>query len=196
MYKAWNQKANTADLTIAMMKRFLVSELDAFNKIKEILESFEESEDTDPETRRTDEVEEDLQPEEEAQKACFLRSVQDCGHCDGSLDCSESTSSIPCEDCSGDDCYFKGRRVSALEAVDLERDYQSEIYGYGCDDVMSVSCWLNLIESYVNDAKDLALADSIEDSHEALHTVRKIAALAVACMEARGIYRRSNDKKA
>lgn len=77
--------------------------------------------------------------------------------------------------------------------VDEERDYQdSDPHGEGHDDIsLSVADWLVFIEKKLNEAKDHVYS---LDSHKAMGSVRKIAALAIAAMEHKPVPSRGHEK--
>ena len=80
------------------------------------------------------------------------------------------------------------KREEVLEAVEGEREYQDERWGAEHDKQESIGNFLIYIERYLSKAKD-AYIDA-NHAEPALHEVRKIAALAVACMEVHGAPRR------
>lgn len=81
------------------------------------------------------------------------------------------------------------KREEALEAVEAEREYQDQRWGGSVHDANeSVGNFLIYIERYLDKAKN-AYVDA-NHSEPALHEVRKIAALAVACMEVHGAPKR------
>lgn len=81
-------------------------------------------------------------------------------------------------------CWKIYNRKFVYNAIDDERDYQDSLW-CGKNDV---SGYLTMIREYSRRA-DVAFTDNKGD-HEALHVVRKIAALAVRCMEVHGAYKR------
>lgn len=77
-------------------------------------------------------------------------------------------------------------RSEAYAAIDTERSYQDVKWGPLFDDnEWSVGDWLIFIERYVDEAKN-----SIGNDNAALDSVRKVAGLAVACMEHHGAPKR------
>ena len=77
-------------------------------------------------------------------------------------------------------------RLEAYNAIDRERDYQDQ--KFGTERNPSTGEFLVYLQSYVSDAV-------FDLTHEpgdktALGTIRKIAALAVACMEQNGVVER------
>jgi len=77
-------------------------------------------------------------------------------------------------------------RLEVYEAIDGERDYQDKKWGSQFNDSeWSIGDWLIFMERYVEEAKGRIGYDV-----EALDSVRKIAALAVACMEYNGAPKR------
>jgi len=77
-------------------------------------------------------------------------------------------------------------RDEAYKAIDAERDYQdSNPHGIEHDDVaLSVADWVLFMENKLDEAK--AHLYQLDDE-QALHSVRKVAALAVSCMEHLGV---------
>jgi len=83
----------------------------------------------------------------------------------------------------------------ALEAIRKEREYQNKLWGgvmsKGRHDVPS---WILYMEDYLQEAREaVSRFASPQCDEEALHIMRKIAAMAVACMEQNGI--RNRDMK-
>jgi hypothetical protein len=87
------------------------------------------------------------------------------------------------------------KRSIVYEAIDGERDYQDERWGgSGTHGVHSVTEFLTYIQDYTNEA--LHIESREEDANQkALHIVRKIAALGVACMEQHGAPNRQRPYK-
>jgi hypothetical protein len=80
-------------------------------------------------------------------------------------------------------------RANVYEAIDREREYQDARWGGVPHDAReSVGNFLIYMERYLQKAKD-AYVDA-SHSTEALREIRKVAALAVACMEVHGAPRR------
>lgn len=85
------------------------------------------------------------------------------------------------------------RRKEVYEAIDGERAYQQQRWAHsachGTDH--SPIEFLVYMRSYVNEALEYVSRNpEPEASERAMHNVRKIAALAVACMEIHGAPRR------
>jgi hypothetical protein len=82
-------------------------------------------------------------------------------------------------------------RQRVYEAIDEERSYQEKWGGYEVDDKHDVWSWLSFMRRYLRKAED---QDTVCG---ALDNVRKVAALAVVCMEHEGIIRRgdANDSR-
>lgn len=79
-------------------------------------------------------------------------------------------------------------REDVYESVSSEREYQVRKWGVDHDENESVGNFLIYLERHLQLAKD-AYIDSMYES-QALEHVRKVAALAVACMEQHGAPRR------
>lgn len=75
-------------------------------------------------------------------------------------------------------------RNQVYHAIDTERSYQEQKWGRNHDEGHDVPAWLCFIQHHLNLA--IAAASTSKDQTEALHQVRKIAALAVSCMEVLG----------
>lgn len=83
------------------------------------------------------------------------------------------------------------RREIAFQVLDDERKYQIEKWSRHYDDSQwSVADWIVFIERYVQEAKDRI---GCPNGLNSLHSIRKIGALAVACMEHRGIRTRAEE---
>lgn len=80
------------------------------------------------------------------------------------------------------------RRDEAMDAIVGEREYQEKRWGSDHDEHESVGNFLIYIERYLAKAKD-AYVD-VAATEAALHEVRKIGALALACMERHGAPKR------
>jgi len=81
----------------------------------------------------------------------------------------------------------------AIKAIKYERKFQDQLWGENFDDdKWSPAEWLVFIEMYVEKAKNSLLGcDNQEDGHQKqMDNMRKIAALAVAAMENRGVVKR------
>lgn len=83
-------------------------------------------------------------------------------------------------------------REKVFEVIELEREYQDMLWGPMQEGGKhNVTEFLVYIEDYVAEAKHLMSRYASPASDEkALHIVRKVAALAVACMEQNGNPRR------
>ena len=76
-------------------------------------------------------------------------------------------------------------RQHVYNIINGERDYQDKRWGgESHDKYKSVGDFLIYIDDYVRRAKEIYTSDTDVDA--TLHVVRKIAALAVACMEYNG----------
>jgi hypothetical protein len=74
-------------------------------------------------------------------------------------------------------------RSSVYECIDSERDYQEKTWKLSDDQKNRVSDWIIIMEKYIQSAKN-SIIDLDGKENE---SVRKIAALAVACMEFNGV---------
>lgn len=86
--------------------------------------------------------------------------------------------------------------AAVYEALEGERRYQEEKWEPvdGALRVHSALEWLVYIEDYVNEAKKiLARRPEVEAREFALHTIRKIGGMAVACMEQNGVRTRGEE---
>jgi len=80
-------------------------------------------------------------------------------------------------------------RKIVYEVIDGERDYQNNLPSDRTDNSeKTVGDYLTMLESYRRRASD-AWTDNA-GTQDALHVIRKIAAIAVRCMEEHGAYRR------
>ena len=89
------------------------------------------------------------------------------------------------------------KRSVVYEAFDGERDYQDEKWGgNGTHGIHSITEFLVYIRDYTEEA--LHIETRVEDepaNYKALDIVRKIGALAVACMEQHGAPKRQRPYK-
>jgi hypothetical protein len=73
-----------------------------------------------------------------------------------------------------------------FEAIRVERDYQDALWG--ADRVHSVSEWILYMRDYIDQAAAIVSRTSAPTcNREALHIIRKVATMGVACMEQNGI---------
>lgn len=84
-------------------------------------------------------------------------------------------------------------RAEAFEAINSERDYQDKVWGNSASSKVegtgrTLDEFALYIHGYANDLA--ALASHIDEPEEKLNFVRKIAGLAVACMEQHGAPKR------
>ena len=94
--------------------------------------------------------------------------------------------------------YYRDlRRQEVYSAIDEERDYQDDKWNYGTTDSggkHSVAEFLVYIRDYTEEAlHTLSRKSEPECNVFAGNSVRKIAGLAVACMEQNGVYHRNGD---
>jgi uncharacterized protein with FMN-binding domain len=89
------------------------------------------------------------------------------------------------------------KRSAVYEAFDGERDYQDEKWGgNGTHGVHSITEFLVYIQDYTEEALHIVTHEEDETANQkALHIVRKIGALAVACMEQHGAPKRQRPYK-
>jgi len=86
--------------------------------------------------------------------------------------------------------------AAAFHAIRFERKYQNERWGPLYNDAdWAVADWVILIERYLQQVKD-GIGQPEESPHHPLHAIRKIAALAVACMEYKGTRSRQQEEVA
>lgn len=86
-------------------------------------------------------------------------------------------------------------REEVYEAIDSERDYQDRKWGNGATKkVHSPEEWCLYIEDYVNEAKHMLSRGADADVHpKAMEIIRKVAGMAVKCMEEHGAILRAKD---
>jgi hypothetical protein len=84
-------------------------------------------------------------------------------------------------------------REQVYKAIDSEREYQNywdnkRLNGNDNETQMDkdkpVECWVLWMEEYIKKAREEATGDCTKE--RALHQIRKVAALGVACMESLG----------
>ncbi len=80
-------------------------------------------------------------------------------------------------------------REKVYQAIDTERDHQDRKWGTIDKHPHEVGAWLLLLRVHIADA-EREWANKADD-RPALHEIRKIAAIAVACSEQHGITTRS-----
>jgi hypothetical protein len=80
----------------------------------------------------------------------------------------------------------------AFSAIRREREYQDRLWGGTKHDGRhGIPEWVLYMRSYLREAEDIVTRIAAPKSDEGtLHIIRKIAAMAVACMEQNGIYER------
>lgn len=76
-------------------------------------------------------------------------------------------------------------REKVYEAIDSERKYQDSKWAeHNHNSYHEVESWLMYMEHYIDKAKEIVSTKPEKEAYaEALHHIRKVAALAVACME-------------
>lgn len=83
-------------------------------------------------------------------------------------------------------------RIDAFEAINTERDYQDKIWqaaGNTGPNPLTIGEFILLLSTYVDDAADQFRKESKPEMN-ALNTIRKIAGIAVNCMEQHGAPKR------
>lgn len=79
-------------------------------------------------------------------------------------------------------------REKVYDAIDSEREYQDQRWGGPShDQIHELASWVVYMEHYVDKAKAAISSPSTEGSEEITDNIRKVAALAVACMENHGV---------
>ena len=81
------------------------------------------------------------------------------------------------------------RREAVFGAITEERDHQDRKWGTVEDHPHEVGSWLTIMDQLLEDAKRAWM--SRRGDHGALDEIRKVAAVAVACMDQHGPVRRS-----
>ncbi len=85
-------------------------------------------------------------------------------------------------------------RLDAFEAINTERDYQDQVWqnsGNNGPNVLAIGEFILLLSTYVDDAADQFRKEPKPEIN-ALNTIRKIAGIAVNCMEQHGAPKREN----
>lgn len=91
---------------------------------------------------------------------------------------------------------MKATRAEVYAALDSEREYQNKKWNHGHDhdSTHTIGEWVIYMEHYLNEVKkQLTLLSDEEVTHAALSTIRKVAALGVACMEQQGAPKRETN---
>ncbi|MFQ5772696.1 MAG: hypothetical protein ACE5HX_19330 [bacterium] len=81
---------------------------------------------------------------------------------------------------------MKATREEVYDAIDTERTYQSCVWS-GMDEQNSIADYIIYLKRYIREAE--CISDPSTPSN-VLNTIRKVAAIAVACMERHGAPRR------
>lgn len=88
---------------------------------------------------------------------------------------------------------------AAFEALEGERLYQNEKWDPNSTEsggVHNVVEWIVYIEDYIDEAKRiLSRHTEPQATVKALHAIRKVGAMAVACMEQNGVHTRAEEGK-
>lgn len=83
-------------------------------------------------------------------------------------------------------------RAEVYAVIDGEREYQDQKWDPAEHHVHNVTEWLVYMEDYINEAKRIVSRRPDPEAVEfALHTVRKVGAMAVACLEQNGVRSRN-----
>jgi hypothetical protein len=79
-----------------------------------------------------------------------------------------------------------------FEAIRKEREYQDRLWGDTAEaGVHNVTEYILFMQNYLREAEDIVCRKAAPQCNEdALHIIRKIAAMAVCCMEQNGIVER------
>ena len=89
-------------------------------------------------------------------------------------------------------------RSTVYSAIDNERNYQDRLWNpetTPSGGQHPVGSWLTFMRSYLREAEEqISRGADPEASHASLHTIRKITAMGVACMEQHGAPRRDEPK--
>jgi hypothetical protein len=83
----------------------------------------------------------------------------------------------------------RGSMEKVFEAIRGEREYQDKLWGNApSEGIHSVPEWVLFIQNYLREAEEVVCRKAFPECDEdALHTMRKIATMAVRCMEQNGI---------
>ncbi len=85
-------------------------------------------------------------------------------------------------------------RKEVYEAIDSERDYQNSKFNEETTTSKgqhTVSEWILFMEDYLQEARNIASRGfSPQADQEALHVIRKVTGMGVACMEQNGASKR------
>ncbi len=89
---------------------------------------------------------------------------------------------------------MRSTRQEVYYAIDTERNYQDSKWNKDTTSsggFHEVAAWILFMEEYLNEARvAVSRGSDPEASIKALNSIRKVAALAVACMEQKGAYPR------
>lgn len=87
---------------------------------------------------------------------------------------------------------MKHSMEEAFEALRGERAYQDRLWEDApSKSIHSVAEWILYMEDYLAEARSISSRRASPESDEAaLHVIRKVAAMGVACMEQNGVFRR------
>ena len=80
----------------------------------------------------------------------------------------------------------------AFEAIRKEREYQDSLWGNAASrGKHTVPEWILFMQNYLKEAEDVVCRKAYPKCDvDALHAIRKVAAMAVCCMEQNGIMQR------
>lgn len=87
------------------------------------------------------------------------------------------------------DAPIRERREAVFGAIAEERDHQDRKWGTVEEHPHEVGSWLTIMDQLLEDAKRAWMSQP--GDHGALDEIRKVAAVAVACMDQHGPVRRS-----
>jgi hypothetical protein len=92
---------------------------------------------------------------------------------------------------------MKSTRQQVFEAINTERAYQDKKWTPETtisSGIHSIEEWIMYIEDYLDEAKHTLSREPKQICDpKALHIMRKVAAMAVACMEQNGAYNREGE---
>jgi hypothetical protein len=94
---------------------------------------------------------------------------------------------------------MKTPRPQVYEAIEHERNYQDAKWNprtTASGGVHSTTEWLVYLDDYIREAKFLVTRNADPEANVmALHVIRKVAAMAVACMEQNGCHTRDEETR-
>lgn len=82
------------------------------------------------------------------------------------------------------------KRSEVYKAIDTERDYQDQRWNENTttsNGYHEVGAWLTFLRTYIREAEEIISRNGDpEATDQSMHTIRKIAAMCVCCMEQHG----------